>query len=327
MDFPKISIVTPSYNQGQFLEQTIDSVLSQNYPNLEYFVMDGGSSDDSLRIIKKYESHLTAWVSEKDRGQSHAINKGLSRCTGEVFNWLNSDDYYARDTLKKVGEYFSDPRTQVLCGRSRVFGEGRTDGVTLGTDIYSNNLSKTIGCARIDQPETFFRKNRIDFVGPLNENLHYVMDREFWVRYLIGFGLEGIVEIPDVLVNFRLHQDSKTISKTPIFTQERDSMYYTLAHQIGEVKTMEHFRKNFEGLQRFDSLFFEITQKKLIIESIQYFFVLKADELYFQRKFSKAKNMIDFEPDAAVMADDVYKKLKNRLHWPDFLLKLLHNLR
>ena len=98
---PKISIVTPSFNQAEFLEQTIESVLSQGYPNLEYFVMDGGSNDRSVEIIKKYESHLAGWVSEKDRGQSHAINKGLNLSTGDVFNWLNSDDYYEQAVRRK----------------------------------------------------------------------------------------------------------------------------------------------------------------------------------------------------------------------------------
>jgi glycosyltransferase involved in cell wall biosynthesis len=90
---PKISILTPSYNQGQYIEQTIQSILSQNYPNLEYIVIDGGSTDNTVEILKKYDQHITYWVSEKDRGQSHAINKGIEKCTGVLFNWLNSDDY------------------------------------------------------------------------------------------------------------------------------------------------------------------------------------------------------------------------------------------
>jgi glycosyltransferase involved in cell wall biosynthesis len=94
MNLPKITIITPSYNQGEFLEDTFRSVLDQNYPNLEYFVVDGGSTDNSVDIIKRYTEHFDWWVSEKDRGQSHAINKGLERATGDIVTWLNSDDFF-----------------------------------------------------------------------------------------------------------------------------------------------------------------------------------------------------------------------------------------
>lgn len=100
VEYPKITLVTPSFNQGEFIEETIRSVLLQNYPNLEYIIIDGGSTDDTVAIIKKYEKYISYWISEKDKGQSEAINKGLKIATGEIFNWLNSDDYYAPGTLK-----------------------------------------------------------------------------------------------------------------------------------------------------------------------------------------------------------------------------------
>jgi glycosyltransferase involved in cell wall biosynthesis len=106
MYYPKISIVIPSYNQGKYLEETILSVINQNYPNLEYVIIDDGSTDNSVEIIKKYEKYLTYWVSEKDNGQSDAINKGLKKCTGEIFNWLNSDDYLETNALFKIAEAY-----------------------------------------------------------------------------------------------------------------------------------------------------------------------------------------------------------------------------
>ena len=119
--YPKISIITPSYNQGQFLEQTILSILSQDYPNLEYIIMDGGSSDNSVEIIRKHEDNLTYWVSEPDKGQSDAINKGFQRATGDILTWLNSDDYYLPGTLHTVAEYFTQhPDVECIYGDLQV---------------------------------------------------------------------------------------------------------------------------------------------------------------------------------------------------------------
>jgi len=117
--FPKISIVTASYNQGQFIEETILSVLNQNYPNLEYILIDGGSTDNSVEIIRKYQQHFTYWVSEKDKGQANAINKGLQLCTGDIFNWLNSDDYLEPGSLHKIAAAFANEQVQMVAGKVR----------------------------------------------------------------------------------------------------------------------------------------------------------------------------------------------------------------
>src|SRR5512134_129792 len=121
---PKISIVTPSFNQGKYLERTIRSVIEQDYPNLEYIIIDGGSTDESVEIIRKYEKHLAYWVSEPDRGQSHAINKGFDRATGEIFGWLNSDDWYVPGALKAVAEAFAaNPEAGAVVGAGEMVDE------------------------------------------------------------------------------------------------------------------------------------------------------------------------------------------------------------
>ena len=166
----KFSIITPSFNQGSFLEQTIDSVLSQGV-DVEYFIIDGGSNDNSIEVIKKYQKHLAYWISEPDRGQSNAINKGLKRATGDIANWLNSDDYLQPNALKIIGEYFSNPQINVVAGRSNIIQEARIIRQSRGTDLYDNNLPKTLGWARIDQPETYFRKKVFDQLG---FNMYYL---------------------------------------------------------------------------------------------------------------------------------------------------------
>lgn len=214
--YPKISIITPSFNQGHFIEQTIRSVLLQNYPNLEYIVIDGGSTDGTLEILKKYEQHITYWVSEKDEGQSHAINKGIARATGEAFNWLNSDDYYMPDALRRVGEAFADAQTQVVCMQSNYVDES-------GKVLYPNPATPhdkdwltSISRMSINQPATFMRLERVKALGGVQQALHYSMDWDLWFRYQLVYKTAGIVRDEFTALAFRLHGDSKT-------TQEADS--------------------------------------------------------------------------------------------------------
>ena len=137
--FPKISIVTPSFNQAQFLEETILSVINQNYPNLEYIIIDGGSTDGSVDIIKKYEKHLTYWVSEPDNGHGHALNKGFSTTTGEIMAWINSDDKYYPSTFATVAEIFNkfSDINWIHGKNSRIDKSVRLEDVLAFINIYS----------------------------------------------------------------------------------------------------------------------------------------------------------------------------------------------
>ena len=321
----KISIITPSFNQGNYLEQTIDAVLSQKYPDLEYFVIDGGSTDNSVEIIKKYEKHLTYWVSEKDNGQSHAINKGLKMATGEIVNWINSDDWYNPNTLQKVADYFEDENVLVVSGRSDVWKLGKFKVCNPGVDVYPN-LEKTIGWARIDQPETFFRKSAIEKMGFLNENLHYVMDREWWIRFLLLFGQKNVLKVEDVFVNFRLHEDSKTFNYQTKFDNEGLNVYYTIAKQ-NNLEEAIVFENNF-NVEYLDSLQFQnIADKELLQKIIHYFWMLNVRLKYADNDLKTAKIFIQNINTDFLSAQDVaeFNKLKTRISlMPVWFKKLLN---
>ena len=210
--FPKISIVTPSYNQGKYIEQTILSVINQNYPNLEYIIIDGGSTDETVDIIKKYEQYITYWVSEKDNGQSHAINKGIEKCTGEIFNWLNSDDWYEPDTLLKIAnEFMDDTSLEFVSGfENHVYENGET---ILYKGTYLNKtIEQTIETCKVAQPSTFFKLESIKTIGGVSNDLHYVMDGHMWIRLLLIKGFNHFKKIDKTLVNFRYHESSKSVS-------------------------------------------------------------------------------------------------------------------
>lgn len=293
MNLPKISLITPSFNQAAYLEQTIQSVLEQQYPHLEYIIMDGGSTDGSLDIIRKYEKHLAYWISEKDSGQSEAINKGLQRATGEIVNWLNSDDYLEPNALWKIGKVFQNPQVNVVCGNTRLFRHSNeTVSFSNGTDVYPGNLAKTIGWARIDQPATFFRRTAVEEMGFLNEQLHYLMDREWWMRYLFGFGLDGIVKIPEVLVNFRLHDQSKTVSQRPQFQTEHDTLFYVLAIQSGLTQYANIIAEVVEINPKLHIAFPSVHDPELVEKALNYYLLLRADEQYVQHDKSWVNRLL-----------------------------------
>lgn len=319
----KISIITPSFNQGQFIEETIDSILSQQYPDLEYIVIDGGSTDNTLEIIKKYQKHLTYWVSEKDSGQSHAINKGLHKASGDIVNWINSDDYLEQGALKTIAEAFENPETNVFIGRSNIVKNGKIIRQSRGTDIYPGNLPKTIGLARIDQPEHWWRKSVIDQIGSLNTNLHYIMDRDWWIKYLLRFGLNGIEKTDTILANFRLHGTSKTVSENSAFNTERNAYFATLAKYNG-IQRFPDTIKAEESL--IENMPIEINREALKA-AFHYFDLLNADEAYVKYNFQECKTFLkSINPNLLDQQSlKLYKNLKFRCQLPTGLIKFARN--
>jgi glycosyltransferase involved in cell wall biosynthesis len=206
---PKISIVTPSYNQGKFIERTIKSVLDQKYPSLEYIVMDGGSTDDTVSILKKYGKQIT-WVSEKDNGQAHAINKGLKIATGDILAYLNSDDTYQPGSLKRVGDFFD-----VHSHAYFVYGHGRLiDSKDREVGFYNDSptdSARLFEQCNISQPTCFWRREVLETVGYFDETYQFTMDYDYWVRVARTYHL---YYIRDVLANTRIHPDAKTSAFT-----------------------------------------------------------------------------------------------------------------
>ncbi len=234
VNYPKISIITPSFNQGQYIEQTILSVLEQNYPNLEYIIIDGGSTDQTVEIIKKYEKHLKYWVSEPDKGHSDAVNKGLLQCTGDIFNWLNSDDYYEPNTFKTIAEAFiNNPNALVVGGKERAFASdsGKTVEIYEGTNIEAP-IEKLIYEGIIDQPPTFWRMQAVRSLGLLPTELHYTMDSYWWTKFLLLYGKSKVLKLNNVLTNFRLHTTSKTVSQQHKFIENRRAIRLAIAKQF-----------------------------------------------------------------------------------------------
>lgn len=238
--YPLISIITPSYNQGKFIERTIKSVLNQNYPNLEYIVMDGGSTDGTLDVLKKYENKIT-WVSEPDNGQTHAINKGFKIAKGDILAYLNSDDTYEVGTLKKIANYFKKhPRVAFLYGKGRIIDENDKElGFYQSKTTDHNSLAEH---CPISQPTTFWRRKVYEEIGEFNEEYQFTMDYEYWIRVSKKFKLHYLKNT--TLANARVHQDAKT------------SSFYTKLH-LDAIKVVKaHYGKvHFEWITNYINSF------------------------------------------------------------------------
>ncbi|MFM6784336.1 MAG: glycosyltransferase family 2 protein, partial [Dolichospermum sp.] len=221
-DWPKISIVTPSYNQGEFIEETIRSVLLQGYPNLEYIIIDGGSNDNTLEIIRKYEQYISYWVSEPDRGQSHALNKGFQKATGELVGWQNSDDYYNLGAFLFAAQAsLTFTEADIIYGNVNYIDE-------IGTLMFEAKISqfdfkKMLPWLCIQNQATFFRNKIFREGNSIDEEKQHVMDYDFfWRLALANYEFQFI---PNIRASHRQHSKAKGSTQTEIAAKEFFEVY------------------------------------------------------------------------------------------------------
>jgi GT2 family glycosyltransferase len=245
-----VSIITPSYNQAPFLEQTMQSVLEQDYPHIEYIVVDGGSTDNSAEIIKTYADRLAYWISERDSGQSEAINKGFARANGEIVAWLNSDDYYMRNTISVVVRCFEqNPDAVMLYGDMLAVDE---EGQTINVLKYKQLSLEDLLCFQIiGQPSVFFRHSALNKTGLLDPSFHFMLDHHLWIR----LAEQGrILHIPQVWSAARYHPQAKNRARAAEFGREAFRVLDwakkqpSLAKSVGRVK-----RRALASAHRYDA--------------------------------------------------------------------------
>jgi glycosyltransferase involved in cell wall biosynthesis len=250
---PGITIVTPSFNQGHFIEETFDSILSQGYPNLQYIVMDGGSSDGTVEILKRHERYISHWESAKDRGQSHAINKGLKLAKGHIFNWINSDDGLLPGALHAIADAYQAQQFDVYLTQTQLMKGDKKMGIN-GPSKKANTAAESALEIGLNQPGHFYKTEVLASLNGLDERYNYSMDLDLWIRYLLTFGQERVFTSEIVSSFFRFHETSKSEregwGEGSAFARERSEIYVRLSRQYPNKRVWTAFDRLFQNNAR-----------------------------------------------------------------------------
>ncbi len=251
-DLPLVTIVTPSYNQGRFLEATLRSVLEQDYPNIEYLVVDGASTDNSIEIIRRYSDRLAWWVSEKDSGQAEAINKGLQRARGEIVAWLNSDDVYLPGAVSAaVAAFRAHPEAGVVYGDAlSIDAEGKPFNI-MRARPYS--LVDLLAFEIICQPAAFMRRSTLEQAGYLDQSYHLLLDNLLWINMA---RLAPLVYVPQTWAAARYHEAAKNRTRGAAYGQEAKRLIESLSArpEFAEIIAANR-RRIWAGVHRFDAFY------------------------------------------------------------------------
>lgn len=329
----KISIIIPSYNQASYLEETIQSVLSQGYPNLEIIVIDGKSTDGSEEIINKYKDQLTYWVSEKDNGQSQAINKGFQKATGDIITWLCSDDTYTPGTLHAVNNIFQNSEANIglIHGNSLIFNDCNFRKINKG--YIEEKIERILSGMTFPQPSSFIKREYLERAGKLKEGFHYGMDYELFSRLSMICDFKHV----DILMsNYRLHSQSKSTTSISKFIDEWALIFNSIITGLKLNKiNIELEKLNFSSEVNADIvMYFEKnkTIRKINEDELLYYFlcnVLKYD--YTTERFDRCKTIGKYlkeEYSEILNTEPEIKKIINRiLYFPPILIKFARNIK
>lgn len=322
-----ITIVSPSYQQAAFLPECLASVHDQQGAEVEHIVVDGGSTDGSADLLSEAAGQLEWWVSEKDRGQSHAINKGLAHATGDVFNWINSDDALLPGALRTVAEAFDqDPSLVVLLGRLVHQVNGADRPVTRVNDPADER--RLFLDPVINQQATFYRMDVVKAIGGVEEKLHFVMDYELWLQVLFRHGTTHLRSVPQDLAMFRLHTDSKTMTVHARFVDELASVLYGPCVAAGHLELAGILAAGHELRKGLRPLPIAPHHAVLVRDMVVYFLLKWHGVIHRREQFGMMRRLlsaVDLSPERAdpVLAERI-RRLEHQLEpptWSAFRLR------
>ena len=297
-EYPKISIVTPSYNQAEFLEETILSVISQNYPNLEYIVIDGGSTDHSVEIIKKYEKYITYWVSEKDNGHAHALNKGFEKSTGEIMAWINSDDKYFEWTFRTIAEIYTKfTEVEWTLG---LYANFDRKGILMSGEnsvrpVYKNIFSYLFLDLHIQQESVFWRRSLWEKCGGfISEDVKLMVDTELWCRYFLHAKL---YHIDQVIGGYRIYGLNRSHNNDKFVKSDIDYSINILLENLPD-----NLQRDYQQIIEYNSLielYYQEMNKvnynlenNIFLKILPHLIYTKVKNFIFKVKFKQVKPVI-----------------------------------